>query len=190
MQLREFADTHLPELMCWFPDAPSCAIWAGPGFRFPFTPATFREDLRLDLASFALQDDAGALLGFGQHYLREGRCHLARLAIAPQARGRGAGAVLIRELLRRSCRALATRECSLFVLESNTAARRLYTRLGFAPAPYPGGAIPLADCLYLVVESAAITGEDEVRFERDNLPGCAGKGTHAAMHHIEPDPLP
>jgi ribosomal protein S18 acetylase RimI-like enzyme len=151
MELVDLADEHVPELMRWFPDRPSCAVWGGPEFRYPFTEATFREDVRLDLPSFSVVGDAGELLGFGQYYLRAERCHLARLVVAPQHRGRGAGTFLIRELCRRGCRALNVKECSLFVLESNLAAFRLYCRLGFRTVPYPGempSALP--GCLYMV----------------------------------------
>jgi len=147
MKLTKTLDQHLKQMMSWFPDRHSCSIWAGPDFRYPYTDATFRQDMRLHLPSYSMLDEKDELLGFGQYYLREGRCHLARLAIAPSHRGKALGEFLICELTAIGCRELSVDECSLFVLEFNLPAVTLYRRLGFRPAPYPGE-MP-ADCAYL-----------------------------------------
>jgi ribosomal protein S18 acetylase RimI-like enzyme len=157
MKLVTLAELHVAELMRWFPDQGSCAVWSGPEFRYPFTEATFRHDMRLQLPSYSLIGDENELLGFGQYYLRMERCHLARLVIAPSHRGRAAGAFLIRELTRRGCSELRVSDCSLFVLESNTSAVRLYTRLGFRTMPYPGEAPAIQGCIYMVATAAQIT---------------------------------
>jgi uncharacterized protein YndB with AHSA1/START domain len=72
--------------------------------------------------------------------------------------------VLVRALAAHGCAALGVRECSLFVLASNTPARRLYARLGFGDAEYPGVMPALDDCLYLVAPLARLLagpdGED------------------------------
>jgi ribosomal protein S18 acetylase RimI-like enzyme len=153
-RLQVFDEAWLPELMGWFTDPAACRLWGGPGFRFPFTRDSFRADARLDsLATFALATDATPLLGFGQYYLRNGRCHLARLAIAPAARGRGLGGTLVRELCRIGSAGLGVDTYSLFVLQGNERAIRLYERLGFTPAPCPEpGPLP-ADCIYMVAAS-------------------------------------
>jgi ribosomal protein S18 acetylase RimI-like enzyme len=156
MQLVTVLDFHLTEIMHWIPDSHSCSIWAGPEFRHPFTDATFRNDMRLELPSYSLVSDAGELLGFGQYYLRVGRCHLARLIISPHHRGRAAGAVLIRELCQRGCGELKASECSLFVLQSNTPAVRLYTRLGFRIVPYPEPMPSVEDMVYMTVPATEI----------------------------------
>lgn len=151
MKLTPFDDTHLPELMSWFPDEDSCRTWGGPEFRFPFTEATFREDANLtSLATWALIADNGKLAGFGQFYLRVGRCHLGRLAIAPDSRGQGLGATLVRELCRRGSAALGVRIYSLFVVPGNERALRLYRRLGFLPVPYPEPNPAFDSYLYMV----------------------------------------
>lgn len=137
MRLIPIDDAHLAQMMAWFPDADATLVWGGAPFRFPFTAQTFRDDTRLDLPSYALVDDTGALAGFGQYYRRLDRCHLARLAIAPDARGRGCGTALIGELCAAGRPALGVTGDSLFVLDHNQAAYRLYRRLGFVDAAYP-----------------------------------------------------
>lgn len=150
-RLQAFDEAWLPELMAWFQDADSCRVWGGPSFRFPFTRDTFRADARLDcLATFALMSGDPALLGFGQYYLRVGRCHLGRLVIAPAHRGRGLGGSLVRELCRVGSAELGVETYSLFVLPGNERAIRLYERLGFASARYPEPDPMFDGCVYMV----------------------------------------
>lgn len=138
MVLLPFDEQRLPELMHWFGDADACRAWGGPHFRFPYTAATFREDSAFErLPTWALLDGAGSFVAFGQYYSRVGRCHLGRLAVAPDARNRGIGTRLIRALCTKGAAALVADEFSLFVLERNAAAARLYLRLGFEATTYP-----------------------------------------------------
>lgn len=151
VKLQSFDGRQLPELMSWFPDLRSCRTWGGPDFRFPFTEASFREDAKLDsLRSWALLDEVGALAGFGQFYLRAGRCHLGRLAIAPALRGRGLGSTLVHELGQRGKSELGVDSFSLFVLPGNERALRLYQRLGFSAAQYPEPLPAFEGCIYMV----------------------------------------
>ncbi len=156
LHFRRFADQELPELMRWFPDATSCSVWGGPHFRFPFTAATFRADAGIDrLPSWALVEAADDLLAFGQFYRRVGRCHLGHLGVAPQARRRGIGTRLIRDLCARGSLDLGCDEFSLFVLEANATAARLYRRLGFESASYPEPLPTSEPMLYMVASGAA-----------------------------------
>jgi ribosomal protein S18 acetylase RimI-like enzyme len=144
-------DAHYTELMKWFPDKESCAIWGGPDFRFPFTAISFREDLRPQLPQYSIVADDGELLAFGQYYLRAGRCHVAFLAVRPNRRGHGLGYRLIYELSRIGRVALSVHECSLFVREDNLRGLNLYERMGFATATYPENDMPhLAGVLYMI----------------------------------------
>jgi ribosomal protein S18 acetylase RimI-like enzyme len=136
--------------MRWFTSRESCQLWGGPAFRFPFTADTFRADCQLaELPSFVLLDASGTVCGFGQYYLRAGRCHLARLAIAPARRGRGFGTRFIELLSDAGRAALGVEQCSLFVATVNTAAMALYERLGFARTAYPEEP-PVPACHYMV----------------------------------------
>ena len=97
--LIEATKAHVPEIMTWFPTEHSCRVWGGPEFRFPMTVETFLADSKLlSLASYALIRESAELCGFGQFYLRIGRCHLSRLAVAPAHRGQGFGTQLIEML--------------------------------------------------------------------------------------------
>ena len=138
LKLMTCAPERVAALMTWFPDRRSCLIWGGPRFRFPFTAQTFAEDTRAhSLPSYILVNAADDLLGFGQYYLRAGRCHFARLAIAPGQRGKGLGSLLVSKLAEIGAPDLGTSECSLFVLQDNLPAVRLYEKLGFVRSAYP-----------------------------------------------------
>jgi ribosomal protein S18 acetylase RimI-like enzyme len=148
---------HLRQMMAWFPDATSCALWGGPDFRHPFTEDTFVADSRCEtLPTWSLVAGDGTLLGFGQYYDRVGCCHLSRLVIAPDQRGRGLGTHLIEGLIELGAPALHASECSLFVSRTNPAAARLYARLGFTVADYPDGPFPLPGSDYMVGSCAVV----------------------------------
>ncbi|WP_237060257.1 GNAT family N-acetyltransferase [Microbulbifer sediminum] len=151
---------HRATLMSWLPDAHSCRQWGGPWFRYPFDGETFDEDcgwherpgLALEEAAAAGSgnDLAAPMLAFGRFYRRLDRCHLGHLIVAPQQRGRGLGATLVRGLCAYGSRQLGVEECSLFVMKDNAVARSLYHRLGFRSEPYPEDADWLDLCDYMV----------------------------------------
>ena len=90
MRLVSSSKAHVREIMTWFPDQHALAQWGGPDMRFPFTESSFFEDIHWGkLPSYCAVSDEFGLLGFGQFYEKLGRCHLARLAIAPELRGQG-----------------------------------------------------------------------------------------------------
>lgn len=104
------------------------------------------------LPTWALVLEDGSLGGFGQFYLRVGRCHLGRLAIAPARRGQGLGSTLVRELCERGRSELGAESCSLFVVPENVRALKLYERLGFKPTPYPEPSPELRQYIYMVTD--------------------------------------
>ena len=140
MRLEKANDRDLVTLMRWFSSEAEAIAWAGFGFRYPFDALSFCEDVGLDTRrSFAYRDN-GRLLGFGQVYERQGRGHLARIAIAPDARGRGYGGRLVEALANRATELLGCSEHSLFVLRDNDAAIQCYRKLGFREAANPDAA--------------------------------------------------
>ena len=152
--LRVFDDARVPELMSWFTDRESCQVWGGPEFRFPFTESTFRADAKLaSLPTRMLVLGDGRLAAFGQYYLRVGRCHLGRLAVAPACRGGGLGTQLVRELCGEGRALFGVGSCSLFVVPTNPRAKALYERLGFAAIPYPEPAPELEPYIYMVTSA-------------------------------------
>jgi ribosomal protein S18 acetylase RimI-like enzyme len=62
----------------------------------------------------------------------DGRAHLVSVWVAPEARGRGVGELLVRAAVDRAAELGADRAW-LWVAEDNTAAQRLYRRLNFRP---------------------------------------------------------
>lgn len=148
--LRPAEQRDIDELMRWFPDREAVLEWGGPVFRFPFTRHSFAEDIHWGrMASFSLCGPAGLLAGFGQLYERAGRIHLARLVVAPDFRGQGAGRYLVARLLEQGQSAYPLPEYSLFVFRDNARALRCYESAGFRIADYPEDA-PLPDlCFYL-----------------------------------------
>jgi ribosomal protein S18 acetylase RimI-like enzyme len=150
LQFVSAARDHVLQMMAWFPSRHALATWGGWEFRFPFTAESFLADCRLaELPSYALVHST-ELYGFGQFYLRAGRCHLSRLVVAPDQRRRGLGTQLIQGLLRVGRRQLQVSEASLFLHSSNTPALALYERLGFRRAPYPEAGIDLQEIVYMI----------------------------------------
>ena len=144
------SDADIDALMTWFPDAASVDIWGGPVFRYPFSPASFREDLHLDkMASWALRHPDGILAAFGQTYERYGRGHLARLVSNPAMRRQGAGRRLIERIIDALEASCDYEEYSLFVYRHNEAAYRCYLSLGFDVVDYPADAEMPDKCFFL-----------------------------------------
>ena len=150
MQLIQPDEQHLLEMMSWFSTEHELKEWAGPNFRFPFTLASFAEDLKLNqLRSFVLVSEGAEFLAFGQFYQRLDKCHLGRLVVNPQFRGKGIAEQLMQRLCQLGLKELGLKHCSLFVLAHNEKAIKAYEKFGFVFAEYPD-LIPLEHCLYMV----------------------------------------
>jgi len=154
--LRTATRDDLLAMMSWFPDCRSCRIWGGPEFRYPFTEQSFQDDARLEVVPSYVYATDRTLIGFGQYYLRAGRCHVSRLAVSPALRGSGWGSQLLSALIDLGSTALRVDRCSLFVSADNQRAARLYKRLGFAEAPYPGPEPAIPEVLYLIAENRCL----------------------------------
>lgn len=153
MELVQADQIHLIEMMTWFKNKADLIQWAGPNFRYPYTAESFTIDLNLkNLSSWCMVSDANDLLAFGQFYQRLGKCHLGRLVVHPRSRGRGLGGVLVEKLRRKGRHKLSLKDSSLFVLEHNISARKLYLASGFVEMDYPE-TIPMDNCLYMVKQN-------------------------------------
>jgi len=146
---------HARDLMGWFPDKESVIRWGSPYMRYPLHWESFLEDMYWGRMSsrVALEED-GSLLGFGQFYLKLGRCHLARLVVNPDIRGRGLGKKFIAALMKHGSEHLGTGEFSLYVMTENKPAFNCYRSLGFNLAPYPHGDPQLENCVFMLADLA------------------------------------
>ncbi len=150
MKLITPLDDHLTEMMSWFSNEQELTDWSGPNFRYPYSLASFTEDLKLNtLNSFALVSNKSEFIAFGQYYQRLGRCHLGRLIVNPKFRGKDIASELMLNLCKFGIKALQVDECSLFVLAYNSNAIKAYEKFGFQFAKYPDE-IPMENCLYMV----------------------------------------
>lgn len=151
MKLRRAEQTDIVELMSWFDNLGEVTSWAGPGFRFPFSIASFTEDVKLSsVSSWILHADDGQILGFGQYSLQLGHCHLSRLVIHPLFRGHGLIQILLTQLLHQGKAELHTSSASLFVFKTNPGAMRAYQLTGFIEQPHPQGLLHEL-CSYMVL---------------------------------------
>ncbi len=140
--------------MPWFPDEYRYKQWGGPQHHYPFTLQSLMTDCQFEhLDSYALLNQQQHLIGFGQYYLRLGRCHFGRLVISPEHRQRGHALTLITSLAKVGIDSLKTNECSLFVLTENIAAVKLYTKLGFIQTAYPDNDIEIENFWYMTIAS-------------------------------------
>lgn len=121
----------------WVPDADSCIRWAGPKLRFPFDPRQLPQLLAEPGAhSFVLSRGPAEALGFGQFWSREaGVAHLARIILAPSARGQGLAATLCGLLMAEAGRTVGAQAFTLRVYRDNHPALATYEGLGFVVVP-------------------------------------------------------
>jgi len=144
---------HISQLMSWFTTAQELKQWSGPGFRYPFDRCSFVDDLNIDTKqSFVLVSQESRMLAFGQYYLRLGKCHLARLIVAPSSRGQGIAATLIEKLSAAGQIELGVTQTSLLVYTDNADAVASYTRQGFIETDYRATHIPAINSLEIRIE--------------------------------------
>lgn len=121
----------------WVEDAASCLRWAGPKLKFPFAPERLAQLLaEPDACSFVMSRGPAGALGFGQFWMREaGVAHLARIILAPAARGQGLGATLCQLLMTAANRETGADTFTLRVYRDNHPALTIYEGLGFRVVP-------------------------------------------------------
>ena len=136
LALANIAEMQL--LQSWFHSADEQQSWGGDNFDYPCSELRFLELLcRTGTQSYSLLNAlTGQLVGFGQICDRFGCHHLARLVIAPDARGQGLAKVLIAELIIQALQQ-QLRTISLYVHRHNSIAVQCYQSLGFMLSPPP-----------------------------------------------------
>ena len=118
----------------WVTNADTCIRWAGPRLKFPFKPSRLPQLLAEPGAhSFVMSRGTGPAQGFCQCWVRDpGVAHLARIILAPEARGQGLGTTLCELLMAEAARLTGANAFTLRVYRDNDAALAIYERLGFA----------------------------------------------------------
>lgn len=121
----------------WIEDAASCLRWAGPRLKFPFATERLEELLaEPGASSFVMSRGPAKALGFGQFWVREaGVAHLARVILAPSARGQGLGSTLCTLLMAQAKRETGADTFTLRVYRDNHPALTIYEGLGFTVVP-------------------------------------------------------
>ncbi|MEU8382658.1 GNAT family N-acetyltransferase [Streptosporangium sp. NPDC048865] len=133
MDLLPFATSHAATVAGWPASPEEVAMWCG-RHEFPL-PARVVTDWQLgeDVRSHMLFAD-GDLLGYGELWVdpEEGEIELARIIVAPGARGRGIGRELVRGLTALA-RDAGYADVFMRVHPDNDRALRCYRGAGFVP---------------------------------------------------------
>jgi [ribosomal protein S18]-alanine N-acetyltransferase len=101
-------------------------------YTVPWSEATFRSLLRRRDAELIVAEAGGAVIGYAIFWTVLDQSELGNVAVTGSWRGRGIGHRLVAAVLDRA-EQRGVREVFLEVRPSNTAARSLYERFGFAP---------------------------------------------------------
>jgi ribosomal-protein-alanine N-acetyltransferase len=125
--LRDVPEIHIRPMMEI--DLPEVAIIERKSYAFPWSENIFRDCLRVGYTCRAL-DLSGQIIGYGVMSLGAGEAHVLNVCVRDEFRSRGFGRRLLEHLLERAA-ASGVHEAFLEVRPSNTAAIRLYQRLGF-----------------------------------------------------------
>ena len=99
-------------------------------FSTPWQHGTFMGLLRRGDADLIAATVDGVLAGYAITWSILDQAELGNVAVAPEARQRGLGRLLVLQALER-VRGRGVKECFLEVRESNGVARRLYEEVGF-----------------------------------------------------------
>jgi ribosomal protein S18 acetylase RimI-like enzyme len=133
--LRQPVEADGPVLASWFPNPEELRRFAGPGMRWPLDHEQIRRwhtDPAIHAWSAELPEVPGVLQGYVQVVrIAPDAGRLARVAIAPAARGRGWGRALLAAAVERAA-GLGLTQLTLKVYVDNEPARRLYRSLGFS----------------------------------------------------------
>ena len=139
VRLVPFSHRHLDELRRWFPDHRSAVLWAGSAIDFPLVPEALlaADDAhrvpRPERRAWTAFDDADEIVGHAQVRFdwRDGTGTLMRVGVAPERRGEGIAAPMLRPVIDDAFGLAGLERLELNVYDFNAAAIGLYGRLGF-----------------------------------------------------------
>lgn len=100
-------------------------------FPTPWSLSAFLYEItQNDFAHYIVAMSGGEVLGYGGMWLILDEAHITNVAVRKDSRMKGIGRALMLEIIRRAI-LMGTNSMTLEVRPSNTAARNLYTSLGF-----------------------------------------------------------
>jgi ribosomal-protein-alanine N-acetyltransferase len=99
-------------------------------YRYPWSSGFFLQELQVACARSILAELDGRICGYVLFWLLPGSIDVHNLAIAPESRRLGIARMLMRQVVAAAGAQSATR-VTLEVRQSNEAAKKLYTSLGF-----------------------------------------------------------
>jgi [ribosomal protein S18]-alanine N-acetyltransferase len=101
-------------------------------FPAPWTLASFQRELTLPFSRImvALPADSNLIAGFLCRWLIADECHVLNIAVDPDSRRRGIGAVMLREAISEA-KSTGANVVTLEVRRSNLPARQLYRKFDF-----------------------------------------------------------
>ena len=102
-------------------------------FADPWQERSISDGLADEKWVFLVAETGGEVIGYGIAWVVAGEGEIARVGVAPQLRGGGAGLELTQALIR-ECTARGAAKLFLEVRGSNVAARTVYSRAGFTIA--------------------------------------------------------
>lgn len=142
MTFRSATPSDLSMVISWIKNADECLTWAGPAVTFPIQPAVLRSQIEYSPDNSYCLLDKERLVAFGQLIEKgEQRLHLARIIVAPDARGNGYGRNLCQCLIARADY-LKSEVLTLNVYQNNISALKLYRTVGFEPVTEPDDSLP------------------------------------------------
>ena len=110
-------------------DVPAVMAIERVAYEFPWTENILRDCFKYGYVCKVYESRAG-IIGYGFISIGAGECHFLNICVAPPHQKHGHGAHLVAQLLE-IARAAQVRTALLEVRASNTAAFRLYDKLGF-----------------------------------------------------------
>jgi len=142
IQLQPFRDADVDRLIGWIPSAEFLLRWGGSGYTFPLDAKQIKEHLAKasgekpkHLVFRAVDKKTGSVIGHGE-ILAIDRANrsavLGRILVGdPEARSKGTGRQIVRQLVRIAFQDLSLHRVSLRVYDFNEAAIRCYEKAGF-----------------------------------------------------------
>lgn len=99
-------------------------------FSLPWSKESFESELKNEFAYYQCAEEAGKILGYMGMWRVIDECHITNIAVLPEYRNRGIGAMLIDKMVE-ICKCSEITTMTLEVRVSNTPAINLYKKFGF-----------------------------------------------------------